>query len=143
MNILEQIEVKQNPFGWLCEPQPITMSKREIDVLPALISELVGMSIKSVSPTVGIGRVLVFDVFPREKQDPPLVFCRCVNLVEYYYLWRVIAEKSYLYAYDNLDLVSKYAIMMSSLNISELIREEAAFLLIELLKFKNEYVRRA
>lgn len=74
MNVLDQIRVKQNPFEWLCEPQPIVMQKREIDVLPALVSELVGIPIDSVAPTVGVGSVLVFNVSPHKKTRPSADF---------------------------------------------------------------------
>ena len=143
MNVLDQIRVKQNPFEWLCEPQPVCMQRREIEVLPALVSELVGAPIDSVTPTVGVGRVLIFSVSPHERKDPPLVFCRCVDLSEYYRLWKAVVEKRYTYYEYTPDLVSEYTGMMKSLNISELNHEEAAFLFVELLKFKNEYVRRA
>jgi len=143
MNVLDQIRVKQNPFEWLCEPQPIVMQKREIEVLPVLVSELVGMPIDSVAPTVGVGSVLVFNVSPYKKPDPPLIFCKCVDLGEYYRIWRAVVEKRYVYYEYTPNLVSEYTDMMKSLNISKLNHEEAAFLFVELLKFKNEYVRRA
>jgi len=143
MNVLEQIRVKQNPFEWLCEPLPITMNLREISILPALVSELVDMPIQKVVPVEGVGRVMVFEVSPYERQDPPLVFCKCVDLSEYYRLWRMVVEKQYIYYERKPDIVSEYALAMRSLNISNLTLEEAAFLFIELLKFKNEYVRRA
>lgn len=52
-------------------------------------------------------------------------------------------EKRYVYYEYTPNLVSEYTDMMKSLDISKLNHEEAAFLFVELLKFKNEYVRRA
>jgi hypothetical protein len=141
MNVLDQLTIKQTPFTFAYAPQEIVMSEREISVLPALVSELVDMSIDKVKPLEKVGRVMIFDVMPHKRKDPPLIFCRDVDLKEYYFLWGQVVDGSYdisrsrlLYLYDE---------MIKSLNIAKLQTDEAAFMFIELLKFKNEYVRRA
>ena len=140
MNVLDQLTIKKTPFIFEYEPQQIVMSCREIGVLPALISELVGMSIDKVEPIEKVGRVMMFDVTPYKKIDPPLIYCRDVDLKEYYFIWSMVANKSTI---SRNKLLWLYEEMIATLNVNKLQVEEAAFLLIELLKFKNEYVRRA
>jgi len=141
MNILEQLVIKQTPFTFAYAPQEIVMSGREISVLPALVSELVDMSIDKVKPLERVGRVMIFDVMPHQRQDPPFIFCRDVDLREYYFLWKQVVERNY--SFSGSHLLSLYDEMIKSLNIAKLQTDEAAFMFIELLKFKNEYVRRA
>lgn len=139
-NILQQVAVKQNPFVFAYTPQPIIMSPHEISVLPTLISELVDMSIDKVNPLERVGRVMIFDVTPYHTQDPPLIFCIDVDLKEYYLLWKRVVERNY--SFSDSPLLSRYDGMIKSLNIAKLQTDEASFILIELLKFKNKYVRR-
>jgi len=140
MNVLDQITVKQVPTTFFYSPQEIVMSDREIGILPGLISELVDMSITVVRPIERVGRVLTFDVTPYRKQDPPLIFCRFVDLREYYSIWASVLIRGYEYSRE--DTLSLYSKMMKNLNIAKLETDEAAFMIIEMLKFKNEYVRR-
>ena len=139
MNVLNQIAVKQTPYLFNYEPQPLTMSAREIGALPAMISELVNLSIDIVKPFEHVGRVLIFDVLPHKRQDPPLIFCSVLDLSEYYYLWAQVIRKNL----SGDRLLSLYDEMIKALRIDKLQTDEAAFMIIELLKFKNEYVRRA
>lgn len=141
MNVLDQLVIKQNPFAFAYAPQQIVMSERETSVLPALVSELVDMSIDKVKPLERVGGVMVFDVMPHQRKDPPLIFCRDVDLKEYYFLWARVVERNY--DFSGRHLLSLYDEMIKSMNIAKLQTDEAAFMFIELLKFKNEYVRRA
>lgn len=116
------------------------MSAREIGALPAVISELVNLSIDTVKPFQHVGRVLIFDVLPHKRQDPPLIFCSALDLSEYYFLWAQVIARHWP-ADDRL--LSLYDEMIKALKIDTLQTDEAAYMIIELLKFKNEYVRRA
>ena len=100
------------------------------------------MSITKVIPVERVGRVKVFDVTPYRKVDPPLVVCASVDLGDYYYLWSKAVSLSHSYDDYGEGILSLYTKMMKALNISNLCADEASFLIVELLKFKNEYVRR-
>lgn len=126
MNILDQLTIKQNPFGFTYTPEDIIMSDREISILPALVSELVDMSISSVKPLEGVGRVMIFDVQPHQRKDPPLIVCRDVNLKEYYFLWTQVVDRNRQYLENLLSLYDK---MIHALNISKLQNDEAAYML--------------
>ena len=141
MNVLDQITLKQSPWLFSYQPQEIVMQEREIRTLPALISELVGMSIVEVNPIEKVGRVMVFEVTPYKTIDPPLIYCNSVNLEDYYFLWGQTVNRNSTF-YGSKLLVA-YELMMKSMNLSKLQTDEASFLIMEMLKFKNEYVRRS
>lgn len=139
MNVLEQIKVKSNPTWVVFHPQAITVSGRELDYLPTLISELVDMSIVQANPIEHVGRVSVVDVTPHKRQDPRLVVCSSVDLSDYYLFWRGEALHAFS---DYRNKLQDYDDMIKALNLSQLTLEEAAYLVIELLRFKNEHLRR-
>ena len=137
MDVLTQLKIRQTPQEWFCVPEPLMMIPSDADTLPALVSELVNMSIESVAPKTKVGRVLLFDVTPYRRFDPPLLYCQVVNMSEYYYMWNTVIHR-------NIDsnTLYKYDEMVKSLNISNLNEYEASFLFMNLLDFKNRYVRR-
>lgn len=139
MNVLEQIKVKRNPAWVVFEPQPITVSRGELDYLPTLVSELVDMAIVQANPIEHVGRVSVIDVTPHKRQDPRLVVCSLVDLTDYYFFWRGEALHAFS---DYHNKLQHYDDMIKALNLSKLTLEEAAYLVIELLRFKNEHLRR-
>jgi len=140
MNVLDLITIKKAPYLFSYDPQPLVMSAREINTLPALISELVNLSISKVKPIEHVGRVMIFDVLPYKQIDPPLIYCNALNLSEYYFLWAQVIKRNWL---SGEKLLSLYDEMIKALRIDGLQTDEAAFMMIELLKFKNEFVRRA
>jgi len=99
------------------------------------------MSIDKVKPLERVGKVMVFDVTPHQRKDPPFIFCREINLKEYYFLWAQVVKRNC--NFSGMRLLSLYDEMIKSMNVEKLQTDEAAFMFIELLKFKNEYVRRA
>ena len=138
MDVLQQITIKQTPYIFTYDPQPLRMTAREIGALPALISELVNMSIEKVTPIECVGRVLVFEVLPYKQIDPPLIFCKALDLREYYFIWAQAIKKGF----SGVRLLALYDDMIRALRIDKLRTDEAAFTMIEILKFKNEYLRR-
>lgn len=141
MNVLDQLTIKRTPFKFAYVIEEIDMKPQEISILPALVSELVNMSISTVKPLMKVGRVMVFDVAPHKLQDPPCIFCKAVDLKEYYFIWREVVNRDWSFTQNRI--MCLYDEMINALNISKLDIDEAAFLLVELLKFKNEYVRLA
>jgi len=139
MNILSQISVKRNPFTYFYEEQAIVMQGHQLRAMPALISELTDMAIANADPLYCVGRVMVFNVTPYRKIDPPLIVCAHVNLKEYYFLWRHVIFKDFNFSTSRL--IAMYDEMIKLLDICRLRENEASFMFIEMLKFKNEYVR--
>ena len=140
MNVLDQIKVKYNPQWVVFEPQAMTVSKGELEYLPTLVSELVDMSIATATPVEHVGKVVVIDVTPHKRQDPRLIYCPVVDLSEYYGFWK----SNFVQSYENSrNKLQDYDTMIKGLNLSKLSLEEAAYLVMELLRFKNEHLRRA
>jgi len=143
MNVKECIEVKRNPALFYYAVEELVLGRQEIAALPALVSELVDMSILAVRPSARVGRVLLFNVEPYKHADPPLIYCRAIDLRAYYDFWNLLVSNIRDDCGRPIASISKFDDVMSRLNISALREDEGAFLLIEMLKFKNEYVRRA
>lgn len=141
MNIFAQIQVKREPLLFFNHPVPLVMASHEITYLPALMSELVDMSIEKVAPVEHVGRVLIFDVTPLKVFDPRLIFCRGLKLGWYYHIWKRIVS-NILWGDERRSMLKWYGEETNSLLIDSLNVDEAAFLLMELLRFKNEYIRR-
>ncbi len=85
-----------------------------------------------------MGRVLVFEVLPYKQIDPPLIFCKALDLREYYFIWAQAIKRGF----SGVRLLALYDDMIRALRIDKLRTDEAAFTMIEILNFKNEYLRR-
>jgi len=141
MNVLDCIKVKKDFYCFCFEPEELSLSTIEIASLPSLVSELINWSVVSVSPKNRVGKVLVFDVIPYKSIDPPLIFCKGIDLSRYYLIWNiVIIDKGR--SWDRKLVLQEFDEMLRELNISSLTREESSFLIFNLLNFKNEYIRR-
>lgn len=55
--------------------------------MPSLISKLVDISIETCLPHIRVGRVSIFLVEPYKRKDPPLIFCKDIDLNFYYLVW--------------------------------------------------------
>jgi hypothetical protein len=143
MNILDQIQVKQNPASFDFERLPLVMSAVELEYLPALMAEKVKIPIDIVHPLIHVGRVMVFDVTPHKVRDPRFIFCAGVDLEWYYHLWgRVVVGTHYFDWREERSIITGFEEAMRAMNISRLAESEAAFLMLELLRFKNDVLRR-
>jgi len=140
MDILQQIAIKRTTPILTVSPEPFHLSAIELEYLPSVLSEYVNMPIDKATPVVRVGKVYVFDVIPYLNKDPRLVVCGSVDLSGYYFFWRSFhnswppgSESRRLMEWDE---------MVQKLNLSTLDEGEANFLLLEMLRFKNEHIRR-
>lgn len=142
MNILDQLQVKQNPALFPFEVAPLEMSPYEVEYLPAIVSELLNISILRVDPLVCVGCVGILNVTPYKKMDPRFIFCRTVDLKWYQYLWARVVTEGVMSSEEVRGLVKYFDDEFTKTNLGKLEKGEGAFLLLELLRFKNEFLRR-
>ena len=136
MNVLQLITQKVTPWKFEFLREDIQLYELDSEDLTTAISEIVHMPIDHCTLNSRVKRVILFDVTPYKVIDPPLVYCSAVNLKEYYFLWEAIVSGR------ATNKLYKYEEMMNALDIGNLDKDEAAFMLMNMLKFKNKYVRR-
>lgn len=123
----------------LPEPERLILTPYEDGAFPAVIGNLLNLSISSVTPLFRVGRVYSFDVLPRNSTDPIFVYSPIGDLKDYYRMWKKIMI-------EGVDrkgkAIKEYDMAISAFAKSSfgLTPNEIMFAMIEMLKFKNDVV---
>lgn len=123
----------------LPQPTELVLTQYEHGAFPAVIGNLLSLSISSVQPLFRVGRVYSFDVLPRNNTDPIFVYSPIGDLKNYYRMWKNIITNGVdrkgkaIKEYD--DAICTFA--RSSFGLEP---DEIMFAMIEMLKFKNDVV---
>lgn len=124
----------------LPKPEEIQLSQYEQTAFPALFGQLTGISIERIVPKYQLGRIMSFDITPRNTKDPLIIFSTIGNLENYYKVWSDVVfngigifRKQKINRYDNA-MQEFY----QTAEESGLSKHEIVFATIEMLKFKND-----
>jgi hypothetical protein len=126
------------------EPEKLQLTEYEKNSFPAIFGNLTGISMATCKPMYKMGRVLSFDITPRRKLDPVIIFSPIGNLKPYYSVWAEIIEdgmgswkQKKIKKYD--DSITAFLNSLKCFRDEErLSTHEVAFAIIEMLKFKND-----
>ncbi len=122
------------------EPERLSLTVYEETAFPALLGQLTGLSVGKIIPKYRLGRVLSFDITPRNANDPIIIFSPVGNLKLYYEVWSDAIGKGI--GFFRNSKMKKYDRAMSDFyqtaEESGLNKHEIIFATIEMLKFKND-----
>jgi hypothetical protein len=120
------------------EPTLLELSEYEKSAFPAVLGNLVGISISHVIPKYKLGRIWSFDIAPREKADPILIYSPLGDLKKYYSVWSDVM-------WNGLGMFRNRKIKQFDESIEIFVKSagmldihETVFAVIEMLKFKND-----
>lgn len=121
------------------EPEELELTDYQRTAYPAIISNIMELSISHVIPRYKMGRVLSFDVYPRYSPDPYLIFSLSGDLKPYYKIWREVVLNGSGFFIGNT--IKRYhETIRHFIETSDLDKNEICFAVIEMLKFQNEII---
>jgi hypothetical protein len=130
----------------LPNPEVLQLSQYEQKAYPAILGNVLGMSVEKVRPMYRMGRVMSFDITPRDTSDPILVFSPIGNLSMYYRVWKDVMLNgfSWFRMRSRNDIIGRYDnsifTFVSSCQGTNIEIPELVFAVIEMLKFKNDVI---
>lgn len=119
------------------QPEEFELTQYERTAFPAMIGNILSMSISTTNPMYRLGRVYAFDIIPKWQSDPVFVYSPIGDLSDYYKMWKkIVLNGGGLFnrnwkKYD--EAISTF--VKSSIQLTE---HELVFSVIEMLKFKND-----
>lgn len=114
------------------------------EYLPGILHLATGIAVKSVEPVTSVGRIYIFNLTPYRHADPRIIVTDLCDMSDYYRVWGMMARGEYHLVYEYVDKLedSKAAAEYTFSTLSpDVTAEEKRFMMLELMKFRNEVAK--